>query len=228
MSCTFLLFFPVFANQNPRLRSAFPRRCHSSVTSEIPSSQTFQPLNLPTFKHTPCRHRDDNPVTPRLLFLPLTNRDASISFRIRFYENCRVAYPHASHFGTQRPSFPFNQCFDVETFRQGLDLSLFFSYSCALFCTTAVSQLFCKQLVTHSFYRNGGVPPCHPFSEDQDHSRTPDSCSFHGALSEKEICRGQSVPNRTDDYTPPHVYSHCGIPSLRPGDRRFPPFWRSS
>ena len=38
-------------------------------------------------------------------------------------------------------------------------LSPFFSYSCALSCTTALAQLFSSQLVTHSFHRDGGCTP---------------------------------------------------------------------
>ncbi len=40
---------------------------------------------------TPFRHRDEKPVTATPLDSAFTNRDACNSFRIRFYENCRVS-----------------------------------------------------------------------------------------------------------------------------------------
>jgi hypothetical protein len=50
----------------------------------------------------------------------------------------------------------------------------------------------------------------------------PNPCFFQGVLSEMKICQTQSVPNRTYDYTLPHVYcSRAILPSLRPGDRPF-------
>jgi hypothetical protein len=79
-----------------------------------------------------------------------SHRDAFKSFRIRSYENCRVS-PAISRFraGTFRPS-EVSTCFQ---------LSPFFSYSCALFCTTGAKQLFWNQFVAHSFRPHGGVHP---------------------------------------------------------------------
>src|SRR6266478_6998219 len=68
--CTSVLFPRVFvyteprsANQNPRPWSAFPSRHHSSVRSELPSSQNLQLSNLPTFKHAFDRPRDEKSHT---------------------------------------------------------------------------------------------------------------------------------------------------------------------
>jgi hypothetical protein len=41
-------------------------------------------------------HRDEKPVTASPLESALTNCDARNPFRMRSYENCRVAYPHDS------------------------------------------------------------------------------------------------------------------------------------
>jgi len=63
--CTFMLFLCVFANQNLRLWSAFPRRCHPSVRPEVLFLQTFRRLDLLTFRRLPFRHRDEKRVTCR-------------------------------------------------------------------------------------------------------------------------------------------------------------------
>ena len=60
-----MLFSCVFANQNLRLWSAFPRRCHPSVRPEVLFLQTFRHLDLPTFRRLPFRHRDEKRVTCR-------------------------------------------------------------------------------------------------------------------------------------------------------------------
>jgi hypothetical protein len=50
----------------------------------------------------------------------------------------------------------------------------------------------------------------------------PNPYFFQAVLSEMKICQTQSVPNRTYDYTLPHVYCPRAIPpSLRPGDGPF-------
>src|SRR6266849_3588368 len=51
-------------------------------------------------------------------------------------------------------------------------LSSFFSYSYALFGTTAVSQLFSNQPITHSFHRDGGCTSLCGYSvvEGRDHN----------------------------------------------------------
>jgi hypothetical protein len=55
--------------------------------------------------------------------------------------------------------------------------------------------------------------------------RPASSC---GVPKEKELRQRQSVPNRTDGYPLPHVYSHRAIlPSPRAEDRSFLPLWRS-
>jgi hypothetical protein len=55
-------------------------------------------------------------------------------------------------------SFAFPRRSDVQTCRRSnvLYSSPLFSNSCALFCPTAVRQLFWNQQVPHCFYRNGG------------------------------------------------------------------------
>src|SRR5713101_373920 len=42
---------------------------------------------------TPYRHRDEKPLFQSSLESAVTNGDACNSFRMRFYQNCRVAYP---------------------------------------------------------------------------------------------------------------------------------------
>src|SRR6266404_5337643 len=63
--CTFMLSLCVFANQNLRLWSAFPRRCHPSVRPEVLFLQTFRRLDLLTFRRLPFRHRDEKRVACR-------------------------------------------------------------------------------------------------------------------------------------------------------------------
>jgi hypothetical protein len=50
----------------------------------------------------------------------------------------------------------------------------------------------------------------------------PNPYFFQGVLSEMKICQTQSVPNRTYDYTLPHVYCPRAIlPSPHSEDRPF-------
>ena len=72
-----------------------PPRCPSSSSYRSPSS------------------RDEKPVTVTLLESALTNRDTRKSFRMRFYENCRVSPAFCSFSALFSPgafhnSFPFN------------------------------------------------------------------------------------------------------------------------
>jgi hypothetical protein len=107
-----------------------------------------------------------------------------------------------------------------------------FSYSCALFCThqklnSFIFSRFCTLWQKRPGWGEGGTAdqPSLPSVR----SVPPWQASFHRLPSEKEIFQTQSVPNRTDDCTLPHVYSPCAIlPSPRPGDRPFLPRWRSS
>jgi hypothetical protein len=82
---------------------------------------------------------------------------------------------------------------------------LVFSITCAM----PLAQLFSFDNLPFSW---GGVPPILRTLRRSDVSTSP---SY------------PPVPNRTDDYTLPHVYSRCAIlPSPRLGDRPFLPPWR--
>ncbi len=113
-----MLFFLVFATHQSRsslpARSSFLPRSHSSLffsedCALFSSTALSQPLAYQTLPHsfhhdggcTPYRHRRRDERTPTATplesaFLPRakprgTNCDDCNSFRIRFYENCRVA-----------------------------------------------------------------------------------------------------------------------------------------
>src|SRR5437899_11079807 len=45
---------------------------------------------------TPYRHCDEKPLIPSSLESAITSGDACNSFGMRFYEDCRVAYPSSS------------------------------------------------------------------------------------------------------------------------------------
>ncbi len=98
--------------QIPRLCSPFPLRRHSSVRSNLPSSQNLQLSNLPTFKHA---------LDPTLfsLFAP---RAFHNSLAIKWFQtlsrNCRVSPPslpsflksYLNSFCSQR-TFPYKKLF---------------------------------------------------------------------------------------------------------------------
>src|SRR5713101_9855793 len=114
-----------------------------------------RPMRL---RHSPrlhLRHRDENPVTASPLDSALTNCDARNSFRIRFYENCRVSSefaakiseesgPILSHSNlSEKPALP--KPFEFRALR-----TLSFSLACKSFAChyykkdRAVAQLFPK------------------------------------------------------------------------------------
>jgi len=70
----------------------------------------------------------------------------------------------------------------------------------------------------------------HPFSHAPSSAPSvpPWPAPIYGVPKERESCPRQSVPNRTDDYPLPRVYSRRAIlPSPRSGDRSFLALWRS-
>ncbi len=144
-----MLFFRVYVNQNSPLCSASPNRRHSCVMPEFLSSQTFTPSNLRTLKHTPSRHRDENPVTATPLESALTNCDARKPFRICSYENT----------GGVGVFFPFRNS-SLTIYHSPLDSSCFFSHSSKLFYTYQKhNSLVFKQFRTLSRkHPGGGIP----------------------------------------------------------------------
>jgi len=122
-----MLFFPVFANQNPS-RPAFLARA------------AWSPLYF--------RQRDEKPVTATPLESASTNCDACNSFRIRFYENCRVTYPSPSIF-VSLLSLPHKKMF-CKSF-----------VFCAL--RTLSFSVSRKSFICHSYENNRGVAQLFPF-----------------------------------------------------------------
>ena len=108
----------------------FPFWTSPHVTNVRPSqlalaSASYSPLLLPLFPDIlvyllPCfvfdRHRDENHVTATPLDSALTNCDARNSFRMRFYENCRVSLTPSPLFSlfAQRV---FHNSFALKSFR---------------------------------------------------------------------------------------------------------------
>ena len=95
--CTSMLLSCVLPNQNLRLRSAFRLRHHSSVRSELSSSQNLQLSNLPTFKHALDRHCDEKP----LIANPLVPAGCK----------CPLPQPLSVHILTNAPGVCGGQCF---------------------------------------------------------------------------------------------------------------------
>ena len=103
----------------------------------------------------------------------------------------------------------------------------------ALTGSTAPEQLFSNQPVTHSFRRDGGVPPSRPLpifsgslSRPQRFQRGPQPCRKEPVFHQSRVTSHQSrvmpppVHNSTLGYALPHVYCPRAIlPSLRPWDR---------
>ena len=78
---------------SPHVANVRPSRLALASASDSPPLLPLSPYILTSL--LPCfvfdRHRDENHVTATLLDSALTNCDARNSFRMRFYENCRVS-----------------------------------------------------------------------------------------------------------------------------------------
>ncbi len=81
-------------------------------------------------RSTLLRHSDEKPVTVNPLDSTLTNCDARNSFRIRFYENCRLVLVPRTKFLKNNLNFTARRRSAAANWR---DSRPFFSYGCALF-----------------------------------------------------------------------------------------------
>jgi len=104
----------------------------------------------PAYLATLFRHVTKNPSPQVLVNLPLANCDARNPFRIRSYENCRVALDPRN--------IPTSKHSNLPTYS---DLSLFLSHSCTLFCThkKLKSFLFMRFRTLYQKPPGVGVPP---------------------------------------------------------------------
>jgi hypothetical protein len=146
-----MLSFPVFASQYSPLWSASPRRCCPSGEPENSLSQTFQPLNLPTLKPRPRRHRDEKLVTITPLEFVLTNGDARNLFRFRSYKNCRVSL------GSTYPFLKFHFNFSLLSPLITRHSPFFSSFLFKPLHTLSFS-VSRKSRICHSYENTGGVP----------------------------------------------------------------------
>jgi hypothetical protein len=126
---------------------------------------TYMVIPIVIVSHIPrrsalSRHRDENTVTASPLDSALAKRDARNPFRMRFYENCRVAYPRSSQF----LKYNFNFA-PIGRSRQPnrINSRPFFSWTSALFhFPHRATPLFATLTKTAGVYTNSshyGTPP---------------------------------------------------------------------
>ena len=119
-----------------------PRGPSNSFKTSLSHPVTFSPTHRPR-KPFRC----NTYVLPRKCCKQKTYGRAK-SFRCNTYKNTGRGLQLSSEAVSPSGHSPF-PC----------PLSPLFSYSCALFYTTALAQLFSSQSVTHSFHRDGGCTP---------------------------------------------------------------------
>jgi hypothetical protein len=167
-----------------------PTHCHSerseesafSVLQSLPRAQFVLDmyctyvlsflvnLSASPRRSTLSRHRDKKPVTASPLESAFTKRDARNSFRMRSYENCRVAYAPSPQ--SLKYNFNFTQlCLPIQPNRP--DSRPFFSWTSVLFhFPYTPTPLFATLTKTAGVYTNSshfGTPSSAPRFDSLPH-----------------------------------------------------------
>ena len=121
----------------------------SRVNSRSYPRRTIRPLDF--------RHRDENPLTTSPLASTLTNCDARNSFRIRFYENCRVSLGFAAKIPNENALIL--SIFSVLRLSGKCELPKPFQFRALRTLSFSVA---CKSFACHSYENNRGVAQLFP------------------------------------------------------------------